>query len=91
MRDLIKIVIPKINVEWKCVAYFMDYDINDVGRIEKDSSGVKECCQKLFEDWLSTPKGATPKSWGTLLKCIRDVEELSAAAEKIDIELKAKL
>ena len=69
----------------------MQYGINDVKGIEKDSSNLAErCCQKLFENWLTSPKGITPKTWCTLLKCIRDVDDLTVAAENIDTELKAK-
>ena len=68
----------------------MQYGINDVNGIEKDSSNLAEMCQKLFENWLTSPKGITPKTWHTLLKCIRDVDDLTVAAENIDTELKAK-
>ena len=68
----------------------MQYSINDVNGIEKDSSNLAEMCQKLFENWLTSPKGITPKTWRTLLKCIRDVDDLVVAAENIDTELKAK-
>ena len=90
MWDLIKIVIPKIKPEWKHVAYSMQYGIDDIKGIEKDSSNLAERCERLFENWLASPKGITPKTWHTLLKCIRDVDELAVAAEDIDTELKAK-
>ena len=87
---MIKIVIPKIKAEWENVAYSMQYGINDVNGIEKDSSNLTEMCQKLFKNWLTSSKGITPKTWHTLLKCIRDVDDLAVAAENIDTELKAK-
>ena len=86
----VKIVIPKIKAEWTYVAYSMQYDIEDVDGIEKDFADLAERSEKLFKNWLSTPKGITPKTWRTLLKCISDVDELKAVAEKIDAELKAK-
>ena len=87
---MIKIVIPKIKAEWENVAYSMQYDIDDVNGIEKDSSNLAEMCQKLFKNWLASPKGITPKTWRTLLQCIRDVDDLVVAAKDIDTELKAK-
>ena len=68
----------------------MKYDIEDVNGFEEDFSNLAKRCQALFENWLSTPKGITPKTWLTLLKCIREVDELKSVAEKIDAELKAK-
>ena len=68
----------------------MQYGIDDIKGIEKDSSNLAERCEKLFENWLASPKGITPKTWRTLLKCIRDVDDLTVAAENIDTELKAK-
>lgn len=90
MLDLIKIVIPKIKHVWKYVAYSMQYNVSDVKGIEKDSSDSAESCLKLFENWLDTTNGATPKSWRTLVQCIKDVDELAAAAERIITELNAK-
>ena len=90
MWDLIKIVIPKIKAEWKHVAYSMQYGIDDIKGIEKDSLNSAERCERLFENWLASPKGITPKTWHTLLKCIRDVDDLRAAAQSIDTELTDK-
>ena len=90
MWDLISIVVPEIKAKWTHVAYSMQYKINDVKVMQRDSSDSEECCEKLFDDWLTTSKGVTPKVWHTLLKCIKDVKGLSGAAEKIDQELKDK-
>ena len=37
--------------------------------------------------WLETSLGCTPKTWHTLLMCIRDVEGLVGASEEISIKL----
>ena len=87
MKILNRIVIPKIRAEWESVAYSMDYDSYTVSAIEKESRNLQDCCQKLFKDWLTTSNGSSPKTWKTLLKCIEDVEELTAAVEKIKAEL----
>ena len=85
MWDLISIVDPEIKAKWKHVAYSMQYKINDVKVMQRDSL---DCCKKLFDNWLTTSKGVTPKVWHTLCKCIKDVKGLLGAAEKIDPELK---
>lgn len=91
MWDLIKIVIPKIKADWKHLAYSLKYDIPTVKAIERDSRDSGHCCEKLFEDWLSTPHGATPKTWHTLLQKIKEVDSLFAAADDIQRELTTKL
>ena len=90
MWDLIKIVIPMIKAKWTHVAYSMQYDAEDIEGIEKDSSDSAESCERLFRNWLASSKGITPKTWGTLLKCIKDVDELAVTAENIDRELSTK-
>jgi len=87
MKVLQKIVIPKIRAKWESVAYSMDYDLNTISAIERESRDLQHCCQKLFTDWLTTSNGPTPKTWKTLLECIEDVEELTAALEEIKVGL----
>ena len=85
MHHLNKIVIPRIKSEWEDVAYSMGYRFRDVKAIKKESlNDLKECCQKLFSDWLDTSRNPT---WKTLLEYIKDVDDLSAAAEEIEEEL----
>ena len=89
MWSLIKIVIPKIQAEWEDFAYSMQYDISAVNTIKEDCTNSAKRCRKLFEDWLTTPHGITPKTWHTLLERIREVTALQSAAEAIEEELKA--
>ena len=88
MWNLIKIVIPKIKAEWRYVAYSMGYDVSTVAAIEKESIGnLDKCCEKLFEDWLTTNNGCTPKTWQKVIERIKAVDNLTAAAENISMEL----
>ena len=87
MRDLIKIVVPKVAADWEVLAYTMRYDIATVRAIKTDSYDVYGCCRKLFENWLSTIHGITPKTYRTLLECIKQVPDLIAASEEIEMEL----
>ena len=86
MHLLNKIVIPRIRANWRDVAYSMGYS-DEVDAIQEESHhDLKRCCQKLFTDWLKTSHYRT---WGNLLKCIKDVDDLSAAAEEIEKSLQA--
>jgi len=88
MRILIKIVIPKIKAKWKDVAYLMGYNEYDVDAIATESPhNLKECCEKLFTNWLMTSHGPTPKTWHTLIEHLKQVDELTAAVEEIEKEL----
>jgi len=87
MWDLINIVILKIKAKWKCVAYCMRYEVLEVDAIAIESHNLKECCIKLFTNWLSTSHPPTPKTWKTLLDHLKCVDELTAAVEQIKKEL----
>ena len=87
MFELNKIVIPKIMAHWKYLAFAMRYKIVDVKAIEGDGKDLKERCEKLLTNWLETSHGATPKTYQTLLKYIKEVDDLVAASEEIEQEL----
>ena len=87
MWALIQIVIPRIKAEWEDLAFCMKYEPNDVNAIKIESNNLKECCRKLFANWLSTNHGPTPKTYQTLLQYIKKVEDLAAASETIEKEL----
>ena len=82
MWQLNKVVVPKIKAYWEDVAYSLRFDILEVEGIKnthKDDG--KKCCQRVLINWLSTDKGISPKIWETLIKQIKEVEELTASAE----------
>ena len=88
MKHLVQFVIPKIKASWEDVAYVLLYDIEDVEGIKAQSQNdVKSCCRRLLTDWLSTSHGAYPKTWATLLKNLRTLEELTAAVDDIEKKL----
>jgi len=62
----------------------MGYDPHAIKAIHLESYDLKDCCRKLFENWLSTSHGPTPKTWKTLLEKIRDVDELSSSTDEIE-------
>ena len=89
MCDLITIVIPRIQAEWKIVAYFLRYNIAAVEAFKKDGHDSQQCCIKLFEDWLKSSRGVTPKTWSKLLERIKAIDSLKAASEEIETELQS--
>ena len=84
MRKLKKVVIPEVKAHWEDLAYSMDYETARIKTIERDGRDMSERCTKLLQDWLETNHGCTPKTWGKLLERIKDVDELHAAAERIE-------
>ena len=68
---------------WNEVAYALDFDINFVKTLRGTGQNPKKCCQQLFEDWLSSSNGASPKTYSTLLSKLCEVEELAGVIEDI--------
>ena len=70
---------------WKDVAHHsLCYDDSMVMAIEKKcASDPKQCCFDLFEDWLKTEHGVTPKTWEKLLTQLRKIEEVTDSVEEI--------
>ena len=84
---MIKIVIPKVKPYWVELAYSMGYGIYQVEGFEGGYRSLTMQCRELFEDWLSTDNGCTPKTWQTLFHRIEQVDDLSVAAEEIKRQL----
>ena len=87
MYELISIVIPKVKAQWQNLAYAMKYEIGEVNAFDKDGRDLEGGCKNLFTNWLTTGHGPTPKTYKTLLKYIKKVNELTAAREEIEKEL----
>ena len=83
MFELNQIVIPEVAAHWKDLAFSMGYKIPQVNEIDRNGRDVGDRCSKLFQNWLETRHGCTPKTWGTLIKKIEDVNDLYAASERI--------
>ena len=87
MYELIKIVIPRVKAQWRTLAYFMGYSIGKVHAFDIEGRDLEERCKNLFTNWLTTSHGPTPKTYKTLLKYIKEIDELTAAHEVIEKEL----
>ena len=87
MSQIVNIVIPQVQSDWVDIAYSLKFKIEDVKVIkENHREDTKKCCRQLFEDWLRTDCGITPKTWSTLLHCLKNLH-LSKAADEIEKEL----
>ena len=87
MFELIEIVAPKIKAEWESLAFCMRYTPADVAAFKKDAKDLKECCGNLFNNWVTTGHGPKPKTYQTLLKHIKKIDNLTAASEAIEKDL----
>ena len=87
MWELTNIVIPRVKAHWEKLAYRMEYSIGEVKGFDRDGRDLHDRCEKLFGNWLETGHGPTPKTYQTLLKCIKDVDYLNSVSEEIDAEL----
>ena len=84
MRLLHEIVVPRIAAKWGVVADYLGYEVEYKQLIEKKCNHDPEsCCVKLLEDWLSSNRGVTPKSWSKLIEVLGEIKSLKAATEKI--------
>ena len=84
MRLLHEVVIPRIAADWSIVADYLEYEIEYKRIIKKKChDDPVECCVELLEDWLSSNRGVSPKSWSRLIEALRGIRSLTATTEKI--------
>ena len=84
MKLLYKLVIPKISAYWDVVLANLEYDLAFKQELDRKYRGnPRECCTALLEDWISSDRGISPKTFTKLLEvlctiydiapCMRDV------------------
>ena len=84
MRLLHEIVVPRIAADWNIVADYLEYEVEYKRVIkEKCHDDPMKCCVELLEDWLSSDRGVTPKSWSKLIEALKGIKTLKATTEKI--------
>ena len=87
MKHLINIVVA---AHWNDIAFNLDFGIPAVQIISRRfPNDPVNCCKELFEQWLNSSKGVNPKVWSTLLTSLKQIEDLKAATEEIEDELKS--
>ena len=87
MFELTEIVIPKIKAEWESLAQCMRYSTQEIKGFKKDSQDSGECCKNLLDNWINTGHGPKPKTYQTLLKHIKKINNLTAASEAVEKKL----
>ena len=88
MRVLHDIVISRVAAHWSVLADYLEYELEYKQLIQKKcNNDPLECCVMLLEDWLSSKRGVSPKSWRVLIKVLREIKVLTSAAEKIEEDL----
>ena len=84
MRLLHEIVVPRIAAEWDVVAIYLGYEVEYKQLIrQRCHHDPERCCLELLEDWLSSNRGVTPKSWSKLIEVLGKIKDLTATTEKI--------
>ena len=84
MRLLHEIVVPRIAADWSIVADYLEYEVEYKRVIkEKCHDDPMKCCVELLEDWLSSNRGVSPKSWSRLIEALKEIKSLTATTEKI--------
>ena len=84
MRLLHDIVVPRIAADWSIVADYLEYEVEYKRVIkEKCCDDPVKCCVELLEDWLSSNRGVSPKSWSRLIETLRGIRSLTATTENI--------
>ena len=84
MRLLHEIVIPRIAADWSMVADYLEYELEYKRLIRENCrDNAQRCCVELLEDWLTSNRGVSPKSWSKLIGVLREIKSLKATTEKI--------
>ena len=81
------IVVPKTAAHWDTLAYCLDFGIPRVEIIGKQySNDLEASCKAVFIHWLTSDEGISPKTWGVLLKTLKEMK-LTTVTEQIEKEL----
>jgi len=84
MKLINDIIVPKVSAYWHVLLYNLEYDIAFKKELEKKHKGdPRQCCTALFEDWITSSRGISPKNYDKLLKVLDCVPELVGATTEI--------
>ena len=66
------------------MADYLEYEVMYKQVIkERCHNDPEKCCVELLEDWLSSDRGVSPKSWSRLIEALKGIKSLTATTEKI--------
>ena len=78
MRILHKIIIPKISAHWDVVLANLEYDLAFKQELDRKYRGnPRECCTALLEDWISSNRGISPKTFTKLLEVLCTINDIA--------------
>ena len=78
MRLLYKIVIPKISAHWDVVLANLEYDLAFKQELDRKCRGnPRERCTALLEDWISSNRGISPKTFTKLLEVLCTINDIA--------------
>ena len=84
MRLLHEIVVPRIAADWSIVADYLEYDVEYKRTIKENcQNDPMKCCVELLEDWLSSDRGVSPKTWSRLIEALKGIRSLKVKTEMI--------
>ena len=88
MKLLHEVVVPRIAAHWSLVADYLEYELEFRQVIRKQGrDNPMDCCVILLEDWLSSSRGVSPKSWSKLIEVLKKIKPLRRTTEKIVCDL----
>ena len=78
MKLLYKLVIPKISAHWDVVLANLEYDLAFKLELDRKYRGnPRECCTALLEDWISSDRGISPKTFTKLLAVLCTINDIA--------------
>ena len=78
MKLLYKLVVPKISAHWDVVLANLEYDLSFKQELDRKYRGnPRECCIALLEDWISSNRGVSPKTFTKLLEILCTINEIA--------------
>jgi len=84
MKLINDIIVPKVSAYWHVVLIYLEYGIAFKKELERKHKGdPRQCCAALFEDWITSSRGAGPKTYTKLFEVLDQVPELVGATAEI--------
>ena len=78
MKLLHKLVIPKISAHWDVVLANLEYDLAFKQELDKKYRGdPRQCCTALLEDWITSNRGISPKTYTKLLEVFCSISDIA--------------
>ena len=64
MKYINRIVVPYVVVHYHELASLLEFDYSTIQRIRRQHQyDSYRCCKAVFEHWLSSNEGISPKTW----------------------------